>query len=268
MGIYNCAPYLQQALDSLYAQTYRDFDIILCDDGSTDDTYAIARRNADMHPEITLLRNDTNQGLNITLNHCLAAATGEYIARMDGDDISYPDRFERQVAFLDSHPEYAIVSCPMHYFDETGIVGRGLTREGCPPVSSFRYSAPFCHAPSMVRRSAYEAVGGYTVGERFLRVEDYNLWMKMYAIGYRGYNLGEILYAMRDNHDAYQRRSFQNRMNDIYVHHIAYRVLHLPLIHVLQYDIRTFLVAILPNWLYKPLHQWRYNRNQKLINII
>ena len=127
MGIYNCAPYLQEALDSLYAQTYQDFKIILCDDGSKDETYAIAQRNAEEHDNIVLIRNEKNMGLNYTLNHCLEYADTEYCARMDGDDISLPTRFEEEIKFLDEHPEYAVVSVPMIYFDEKGDfrTGRG-----------------------------------------------------------------------------------------------------------------------------------------------
>ena len=100
MGIYNCAPTLAEALDSLYAQTYQDFKIILCDDGSTDNTYEVARHYADSHDNIVLVRNERNMGLNYTLNHCLRYADTEYCARMDGDDISLPTRFEKEINFL------------------------------------------------------------------------------------------------------------------------------------------------------------------------
>ena len=100
MGIYNCASTLQEALDSLYAQTYQDFEIILCEDGSKDNTYEIALENQKQHDNIVLLRNPHNMGLNQTLNNCLAVAKGEYIARMDGDDLCNPTRFEKQVKFL------------------------------------------------------------------------------------------------------------------------------------------------------------------------
>ena len=113
MGIYNCAATLVEALDSLYAQTYKDFKIILCDDGSTDDTYSVAKSYADTHDNIILVRNEVNKGLNYTLNRCLEYADTEYCARMDGDDISLPTRFEKEIQFLDSHPEYAIVTTPM-----------------------------------------------------------------------------------------------------------------------------------------------------------
>ena len=99
MGIYNCAATLAEALDSLYAQTYHNFKIILCDDGSSDDTYAVAKQYADAHDNIVLVRNEKNMGLNYTLNHCLEYADTEYCARMDGDDISLPTRFEKKSSF-------------------------------------------------------------------------------------------------------------------------------------------------------------------------
>ena len=104
MGIYNCATTLPEAIDSLYAQTYKDFKLILCDDGSTDNTYEVAKKYADKYDNIVLLRNEKNMKLAYTLNHCLEYADTEYVARMDGDDISIPERFEKQIKFLDTHP--------------------------------------------------------------------------------------------------------------------------------------------------------------------
>ena len=100
IGIYNCAPTLVEALDSLYNQTFKDFKIILCDDGSSDDTYNVAKDYVSRHDNIILIRNECNMGLNYTLNHCLKYADTEYVARMDGDDISMPTRFEKEINFL------------------------------------------------------------------------------------------------------------------------------------------------------------------------
>ena len=215
IGIYNCASTLQEALDSLYAQTFQDFEIILCDDGSKDNTYEVALENQRAHDNIVLLRNERNLGLNTTLNKCLAVARGEYIARMDGDDISLPTRFEKQVRFLDEHPQYAIVSTPMIHFDENGEIFRGEAREGEAKKEMFNYGPPFCHAASMVWRKAFNDVGGYLIHPRLLRVEDYNLWMRMYEAGLRGFNLGEHLYMMRDDRNATKRRTFKARLNGI-----------------------------------------------------
>ena len=90
MGVYNCASTLPEALDSLYSQTYKDFKIILCDDGSQDNTYKIAKEYVEKYDNIVLISNGKNKGLNYTLNHCLEYADTEYCARMDGDDISLP----------------------------------------------------------------------------------------------------------------------------------------------------------------------------------
>ena len=260
MGIYNCAPYLQEALDSLYTQTFQDFEIILCDDGSKDLTYQIAYENQQKHSNVILLKNPQNLGLNQTLNNCLAVAQGEYIARMDGDDISMPTRFEREVHFLDEHPEYAIVSTPMVYFDENGIFGKGSLKEGEPSLNIFNSGSPFCHAPCMVRREAYEKVGGYTINKRLIRVEDYNLWTKMYAMGYKGYNIPEHLYAMRDDRNAYRRRSARARLNGIYAHYIALRKLHLPFTGFSKYVIITLAKIIMPMKVYDYFHKRNLNK--------
>ena len=260
MGIYNCASTLVEALDSLYAQTFQDFKIILCEDGSSDVTYAVALQYAQHHDNIVLLRNDRNMGLNYTLNRCLECADTEYVARMDGDDISVPERFEKEINFLDAHPEFAVVSCPMIYFDESGIfrVSKG---GGEPSIKSFIYGSPFCHAPCMVRTAAFKAVGGYSVAKRYLRIEDYNLWTKLYAAGYKGFNLDEPLYMMRDNRNAAHRRTLQARWNSTRARLHAYRVLGIPL----KYYPCAFLptiIGLLPNWLYYRLYNFK-NRDKR-----
>ena len=120
MGIYNCASTLAEAIDSLLAQTYTDWELIMCDDGSTDNTIAVAESYVERCDNILLIQNEHNMGLPATLNHCLEYAESEYIARMDGDDISLPERFAKEVDFLDTHMEYALVSCYMICFDEHG----------------------------------------------------------------------------------------------------------------------------------------------------
>ena len=217
MGIYNCSSTLVEALDSLYTQTYKGFKVILCDDGSTDNTYEIALEYSRTHRNIVLLKNERYLGLNLTLNKCLEYADTEYCARMDGDDISLPTRFEKEIAFLDSHPEFDIVSCPMSHFDESGIWRNGKAIE-YPQNTDFKYCAPFCHAPCMVRKKAYDKVGGYSTHPSMRRGQDYYLWYKMYKEGMRGYNIQEILYMMRDDKNAIKRRSVKTRLKGVKMH--------------------------------------------------
>lgn len=259
MGIYNCASTLQEALDSLYAQTYQGFKIILCDDGSTDGTYAVAEEYASKHDNIVLTRNDRNRGLNYTLNHCLEYADTEYCARMDGDDISLPTRFEKEMNFLDGHKEYDIVSCGMEYFDEKGVFGRTSFGNEIPTKETFAYTTPHCHAPCMVRTEAYKAVGGYTVDKRLLRNEDYNLWMKMYAIGLRGYNIPEHLYAVRDDRKAVGRRNVRCRLNSIYSVTLAYRTLHFSFFGYVRNVMEQLLKIMAPTFIYNHFHRKRLN---------
>lgn len=212
MGIYNCAETLPMALDSLLSQTYPYFKIILCDDGSTDDTYLVAKRYAEENSHILLLKNEHNIKLAATLNKCLQYADTEYVARMDGDDISLPNRFAEQISFLDENSDFAIVSCPMIYFDELGDWGKGRI-VATPTIETFKYGTPHAHAPSMMRTEVLKSVGGYTDKKEIVRVEDYFLWFKIYRAGYKGYNLKEYLYKMRDDRDAMSRRTFKNRYN-------------------------------------------------------
>lgn len=226
MGIYNCAETLPQAVAAIQNQTYSNWELILCDDGSTDNTYEVAQHLAETDSRIILLRNAHNLGLNQTLNNCLAAATGSYIARMDGDDDCLPDRFEKQVALLETHPEFQITSSPMILFDETGEWGQTTLPE-FPTHANVVEGTAISHAPVMLRKECIDAVGGYTVDKRMLRVEDVNLWIKLYAAGYRCCNIQQPLYRMRNDQNALNRRKYIYRVNSTYVRLQGCKLLHL-----------------------------------------
>lgn len=253
MGIYNCASTLQEALDSLYDQTFKDFKIILCDDGSKDNTLHIAEENARQHNNVTVIRNNKNMGLNYTLNHCLKYADTEYVARMDGDDISLPTRFEKEINFLDKHPEYAVVSAPMIYFDENGDFRYGKGK-GEVIAKDFVKGSPICHAPCMARTQVFKEVGGYSVDNRLLRVEDYHLWFKIYATEHKLFMLNECLYKMRDDRNAVARRNWLTRRNEAYVKYIGYKMIGLPWWYQV-YTIIPILKYFTPHFIYQYFHR-------------
>lgn len=256
MGIYNCASTLPEALDSLLAQTYQDFKVVMCDDGSKDDTLKVAQSYVDRYPDkFILIRNEKNMGLNFTLNHCLEYADTEFVARMDGDDISLPARFEKEINFLDAHPEYSFVSAPMIYFDADGEFRRG--KGGFAPQSGedFITGHTFCHAPVIIRREAYEAVGGYTVSKYLLRLEDQHLWLKLYQKGYKGYNLDECLYMMRDDRNATARRDFVTRRNEMLHRLRICRTFKLPLWRYVESVVVPMAKWLAPTSLYDFLHR-------------
>lgn len=256
MGIYNCESTLQEALDSLYSQSYQDFEIILFDDGSTDGTRKIAEVNVASHPNVRLLVDTVNHGLSYALNQCLMVAKGEYIARMDGDDWSLPDRFEKEVTFLDSHPEYAFVSCPIIYYRNGKEYMRSITTKHEPSLTDFAVSSPFCHAPMMGRKSAFDIIGGYCEKWYCLQMEDYHLWMQFYQKNLKGYRLEEQLYVVRDEDASAGRRNFRRRVNESIVRWKICRNFKLPLIYY-RYCFLPLILWALPRPIYRYLHKKR-----------
>lgn len=228
MGIYNCANTLPAAIDSIIAQTYTDWELIMCDDCSTDDTYKVAEEYKNKyHDKIILIRNEVNSRLAFSLNHCLKYATGKYVARMDGDDISVPDRFEKQIKFLQDNPDVDLVGTAMQRFNDKGIhdIVYGAKE---PNRFSLRYGVPFCHATIMTYKSVYDKLGGYTVAERTKRAQDYDLWFKFYYHGFNGQNLSEPLYMVREDENAIRRRTAKVRINAYKTTLIGFRLLKYP----------------------------------------
>lgn len=213
MGIYNCSSTLREAVKSIEQQTYQNWELIMCDDGSSDDTFKVASEIAKSDEHIILLKNETNMGLNKTLNKCFKASNGEFIARMDGDDICVPERFEKQLSVLKNKNNISIVSSRMFLFDEGGTWGKTPQRE-YPTIRDVVTSSPICHAPVMMYRKCLEKVGGYTEDSKVLRVEDVDLWIKLYAAGFRCYNIPETLYGMRNDKNAFNRRKYRYRINE------------------------------------------------------
>lgn len=212
MGIYNCEKTLEDAIESILRQTYQNWELIMCDDGSSDNTYQVALKYRDRYPEkIIVIQNEKNMGLAATLNRCAQYATGKYIARMDGDDISVSERFEKQVNFLENHPEYDLVGTYMKAFDENG--DRNIIAIKNKPLKTDlpKYN-PFHHATIMMKKSVFDSLGGYQISKLTTRAEDVDLWFRFFAAGYRGYNLSEPLYLVREDTATFSRRTFKHSL--------------------------------------------------------
>lgn len=256
MGVYNCAETLSESIESIINQSFTNWEFIICDDGSTDNTYEIASSYVvEYKDKIVLLKNEKNKGLNYTLNKCLEISKGKYIARMDGDDVSIFTRLEKEVNVLDNNSDISIVSSSMIYFDEEGDWGRYDSIE-YPEKNDFIQGTPFCHAPCMVRREAYLEVQGYTESKMLLRMEDYHLWIKMYSKGYKGFNIKKPLYKMRDDRDAFKRRKFKYRLNEAYVRFLAFKMLKLNKFKIFII-LRPILIGMIPYRVYKTIHRYK-----------
>lgn len=174
MPAYNAEKYLREAIDSILAQTYTDFEFIIINDGSTDRTREIILSYDD--PRIIYLENEHNSGICITLNRGLDAARGRYIARMDADDISLPQRFAKQVAYLDAHPEVGVLGTDIEVFGEdiaTYTFTQLHTPEECQ--AGLLFNSCFAHPTVMMRKTVLDA-NNLRYNDNFRGLEDYELW--------------------------------------------------------------------------------------------
>jgi glycosyltransferase involved in cell wall biosynthesis len=176
VAVHNGAPLVRDAVASVLAQTAGDLELIVVDDGSTDETAAIL--DAVRDPRTHVLR-ESHQGLTRSLNRALAAARAPLIARLDADDVALPDRLERQRAFLAAHPEVGLVGTGAREVDPAGRL-LAVVR---PPVDDLTIRRrlirenPFVHSSVMVRRAALDEAGGYDPA--FPVAQDYDLWMRL-----------------------------------------------------------------------------------------
>lgn len=256
MGAYNAGTTLREAMDSVLAQTFRDWEFVICDDGSTDATLAIVEEYARRDARIIVLRNHVNRGLAPTLNTCLVNSRGPLIARMDADDTCRPDRLERQVEFLTEHPETSVVSTAMSLFDQEDVWGVTSPVADPTPTNLLRGS-PFAHAAAMIRRKALVEVNGYDEGDRCRRVEDFDLWLRLYAVGHRGSNLAEPLYSMRNDRAAVGRRTWSARLNEAAVLARVVREFRFPVYQYVRVA-RPLMLAALPTRVYRALYRRRH----------
>ncbi len=253
MATYNCHETLARSIDSILCQTYQDWEFIICDDCSTDETYSLLAEYAHKYPEkLVILRNERNSKLSFSLNRCLEVARGEYIARMDGDDISLPERLAKQVAFLDAHPEYAVVACGMTPFDEHGKRAPRFNVEVPQPRNMLK-GPPYAHATILMRKSAYDLVEGYTVSKRTVRSQDYDMWFRFFKAGLKGYNLQEALYEVLENEATYKRRKLRGQLYEVLTRLKGFRMLGFPA-YLYVYAFKPVISAMIPNWLMKAYH--------------
>lgn len=263
MGIYNCADTLSDAIDSILAQTYTNWQLILCDDCSTDKTYDIAKSYQERFPDkIILIQNETNSRLAYSLNHCLKYATGKYVARMDGDDISVPERFEKQIKFLKENPEYQLVGTAMQRFNEKGLADIVYAVDN-PDYYTLRTKIPFHHATILTEKKMYDTVNGYTVSKRTMRAQDYDLWFRFYANGFKGTNMREALYLVREDENAIRRRTFKVRYNAFKTTLIGFKLLKYPKVWLIRPAVEMIVKSIVPFKLVEVYRNWQKHKYLK-----
>ena len=193
MPVYKTAPYLREAMDSILSQTFTDFELIILNDCSPDNADEILDTYTDSR--IVRYKGEKNVGLSNILNVGIRMARGKYIARMDSDDLSMPDRLQIQVDYLDTHPGIDLVSVGMQLF---GAKEENWIRERNPDKVAIEalFHSPILHASSMWRRERFEE-NDLRFRQEMVPSEDYDLWTRAMVKGLRLVNLPLVLYRYR-----------------------------------------------------------------------
>jgi glycosyltransferase involved in cell wall biosynthesis len=213
MTVYNGASYVAEAVESVLRQTFTDFELLVIDDASTDDSMARLRRYTD--PRLRLLGNDRNQGQAWSLNRGLQLARAPYVARLDQDDMCLPERLERQVAVLDKEPAVTVVGTLMCGIDQRGrrqgLLGRPLRNYGSFVGSLLLGLCPVCHPSVMFRRDVVVELGGYDPS--FSPAEDVELWTRLALAQHNAYVIPEplALYRVHEGQQSVTKATTQRQ---------------------------------------------------------
>lgn len=223
MPVYNGLPYLRAAVQSVLNQSYRDFELIVINDGSSDGSAELLESLDD--PRIRL-SHQANRGLAATLNIGIAQARGTYIARQDQDDICLPGRFEKQVAFLDSHPSVGLLGTAAEIWVGSEKTDRTLRHAAESDALKFGllFNNYFVHSSVMLRRTVFERVGNYSEDRGRQPPEDYELWSRV-ARQFDVANLPDTLLAYREVPNSMSRtgsRPFLRNLIRISAENIAF----------------------------------------------
>ncbi|MEH7577966.1 glycosyltransferase family 2 protein [Priestia megaterium] len=258
MSVYNGEKYLKEAIDSILNQTYPDFEFIICDDASNDGSVDIIEEYIKVDKRIVLIKNETNLGLASSLNKCIWKAKGDYIARMDADDIAINNRFENQLKYLEFNSHIAFVCGGVYLIDEEGVWGERTSSMPLTKENVFKYQ-PIAHPSTMIRKSVLTEVQGYTVSSYTNRGQDFDLWCKIYSKGYIGENIGDMVLYYREDKDTYKRRLFKYRIDSSKMKKIWRRQLKLPLYYEI-YVYKPIITGLIPQFLLENYHKRKFKK--------
>ena len=212
MPVYNAESYVSQAIESILSQSFKDFEFIIIDDGSTDSSLKILKNFSESDNRIQLYSRQ-NQGLIYTLNEGLGYCKGKYIARMDADDISLPNRLKVQVEYMEAHPNCVAVGSGVLLVDPEGDVLCSypllLTHQEIDNANlSLKGGSAIVHPSVMFRGGAVESIGGYR--KKYLHAEDIDLFLRLAEVGQLA-NINENLleYRMHLASVGYSQRKLQ-----------------------------------------------------------
>lgn len=257
MACYNCEKTLAKSIESIIGQTYKNWILICCDDGSTDHTYQILCDYKNRYPDrFLLLQNKVNSKLPHSLNRCLENVKTEYVARMDADDISHPERIEKQVRYLSEHPDIDLVGTGVTINNGKENIG-SIIKTPYPTRKTMLKDNAFSHATILTYKRVYDQLGGYSEDPTAIRVEDVDLWCRFLAADLKGYNMPDELYTILENDDAIKRRTFRARLNSAITRQRGYKLMGFSGFTCI-YPYVNLLKCLIPTSAYKAIYRARH----------
>ncbi len=206
MTTFNEQNHIKLSIQSILSQTYKNYELIIVDDASTDKTCNIIKKLSKEDNRIILIENKENVGFCKSLNIAIEKSKGEYIARADGDDVCLPFRLEKEVQFLDRNPDITVVGSSYFVFDDNGIWGYVDATEDYTIESALK-RVPTYHPTVMMRRKELFSIGCYTIWTKKIRCsEDFDLWLKFLTAGYKIQNLKIPTIKYREDQFSFQKR--------------------------------------------------------------
>lgn len=249
---------LERAIHSIQAQTHSNWEFLICERDSTQKAKDRLNIFAEEDPRIHIIDGYGAAGLPGQLNRCLAKANGDWIARMDDDDFSHPERLAAQIEYLREYPQIAFVGCIARLEREGKPVGiRQLPQ--FPSVQDFLFVQPFLHPTLVFRRRALERVGGYCEEPRCMGCEDYDLLLRLYEAGLGGGNIQEPLFTYTLPPLGSKKRTMALRWNEVKTRYVRFKALGL-LPGAFPYVIKPVAVGMVPQWLLERIKGWNLKR--------
>lgn len=253
MGVFNPVKkkLFYRAVKSIIKQNFKYWELIIYDDGSKEEYIKRIQQAAQLDERIIYIRNDQNHGLAYALNECINHASGNYIARMDDDDISKPDRLRKQYEFLETHPQYQWVGSNAELIDSQGVWGYQKMPE-IPHEKDFLFNSPFIHPSVMFRKDILIQNDGYRCCKNYLYCEDYELFIRLYKNGGRGYNIQEPLLQYWEDYESHRKRTYKRRIREMKLRYHGFKELNILNRSTFYYVVKPLLVGAVP----APVHHY------------
>lgn len=253
MGTYNPSESIFPAVKSILTQTYSNFEFIICDDG-TNDSESLKRlvKVESMDPRIIVIFSVTNNGLADALNRCILRSKSELLIRMDDDDVSHPDRIKELVKKSEEFPNVSVIGTWSSIMESDG----NIWGQNHPPlvptlVDAFKGNA-FIHSSVLLRKESIKKVGLYRTSSKVDRLEDYDLWIRLYMNGKSGINIGKELYTYNEDYSSLVKRSMKFRLREFKLK--LYYLIHLKLFKIgTIFVFKPLILIFVPNYIYKSI---------------